>query len=436
MSLTTSSPANSASSWPRLVLASAASVALGACSQPPNEIADPAPDMPYPEEILCPDEIIPDSDAAPAKNIILIIGDGMGPLQVEAGRIANGGPLAWDALDGPIYFNTDSLTTDRSDDPDSAPTDSAAAATAMATGVRVLNGSLSTAEDGRHLDTVLETARAQGKAVGLVTTSYLYDASPMAFAVHVEARGMYSAVVDQLLTVRPEVVMGGALSFFSDNDGAYAAMAEAAGYHLVYDASELAAWDPAAHPALLGLFQSSYDSLAPNLYQWGTTPVAARDQTSTDPLLADMVGRALDRLGRDSEGFFLFVENETIDSLGHISIVERDLARTGMPEEVVALSNAVQVVLDWVVVNSSFDETLVVITADHECGSYVLNGVDLDDGKFLSLQHTRTPVALWAAGPGSKRIDSICRGSDVYHLLTGQLPADRPKLAIANSSRR
>lgn len=408
-----------------------------ACQGPPGDVApdDPPDDefeVPsFPAEILCPDPLEPLPDRALPKNIIVLLGDGMGPMQIEAGRIHHGGPLAWDDLPGPVYLNTDSLTTDRDTEPDPTPTDSAASATAIATGTRVVNGAVSLDESGQPLTTVLEMAQAEGKAVGVVTTSYLHDASPMAFATHVASRDLYPSIAQQLLTVsRPDVVMGGALDLFTANDGEYTTMARDAGYHIVHDESELAAWDPATEPMLLGLFESSHDSLADALYRWATTPVAARDETSTDPLLADMAARALDRLSRDEDGFFLFIENEQIDTLGHISILERDLALTGMPAEVAALAATTDVVLDWVAENSSFDDTLVVITADHECGFYELTDDELTNAYFFSITHTRQPVALWAKGPGAENLDSLCRVSDVHHLLTGQLPAGGRAIAL------
>ncbi|MEM9494036.1 MAG: alkaline phosphatase, partial [Myxococcota bacterium] len=244
-------------------------------------------------------------------------------------------------------------------------------------------------------------------------------------------------IVDQLLAAAPDVVLGGALDLFAfpdkggDSPGAQnRAAAAAAGYHIVNDAAELAAWDPALEPQLLGLFQSSYESINPDLWQFGTTPITTRDASSSDPRLRDMVSRALDRLGSHPDGFFLLIENEHIDTFGHLSLFEPDLVRQAAPAEVVELSAAVQRVLDWVAESSSFDDTLIVVTADNECGNYSLMGSDLDQAIYGSIAHTRTPVPVWAAGPGSERLDGLCRGADIFSLLTGQLPDQRRGLAI------
>lgn len=380
--------------------------------EPPLVINDPEP----PEAVLCLDEPGEARPVALAKNIILLMGDGMGPYQVRAGRINNGGVLAWDRFNGPVFLNTDSLTTDGSSNPDLFATDSAASATAMATGTRVINRRLSITASGEELETVLEKAQARGKATGLVTTSTLYDASPMAFATHVYNRGAYSTIVQQLLQhASPDVLLGGAGTLFNNY---YINMAHNAGYHIVRDAEELTDWNPASHAKVLGIFDSGMSS-------WPTTPVALRDGSSPDPTLPAMVDRALDRLSQDPDGFFLFVENENIDSIGHLASNDPDFAHDAMPHEVAELSASVQVAIDWVEANSSFDETLIVLAADHECGEYFLADDTLDSGDYSSSTHSRRPIALWALGPGSDDIESLCRISDVHALLTGTEPNSR-----------
>jgi alkaline phosphatase len=385
------------------------------------------PDASYPGSIQCSSELTPSGSPTLPKNIIIIMGDGMGPVQIEAAGIMNQHtPLRFEGISEPVYFNTDSITTDRATDPSLDPTDSAAAATAMATGVRTLNGALGLDPDGQSHQTVAELARAEGKSIGLVTTSFIYDASPMAWVVHHSDRDDYSAILDQLLTFQPEVILGGGRPIFEEGGGARLTQAENAGYHILSDQTELAAWDTSANPKALGLFQGTAVSLSPSLYEWFMTPVSYRKPESTDPPLDAMVSRALDALSSDQDGFFLFVENEHIDTLGHVALVEREIAPTGVPAEVLEVDKAVAVALDWIATNSSFDETLLVVTADHETGGYTLYGEDLSEAWFWGTpEHTRQPVAIYAAGPGSANMSSICRISDLHHLLTGQLPASR-----------
>jgi len=401
-------------------------LALAACGDSGGDAVDaapPSPDAAYPAEVVCDGEATPSGPVTLPKNIIFIMGDGMGPVHLHAGRVQNGGPLHLDALGEPVYFNTDSITTDQADVPDDAPTDSAAAATAFATGVRTLNDAVGQGPDGAPLETIADLAAAAGKAIGLVTTSYVYDGSPAAFYAHTDNRDDSPKVIGDLLAdAQPDLVFGGGRPIFEENDDAYLDMATAAGYHVLRDETELMAWDPAANPKVLGLFHGTAVSAAPSLWQWFTTPVLLREEASTDPRLPVMTQRALDRLDDDEDGFFLFVENEHIDTMSHIALIKRDVVYPGLPMEVVELDAAVKVAMDWIEASSSFDETLLVVTADHECGGYTLFEDDLTDPWFwASPFHTRHPVAVYARGPGAERLSSICRGADLFHLLTGQL---------------
>ena len=381
------------------------------------------PDTGFPALIECGDDLTASGEVTLPSNIIFMMGDGMGPAQVRAGQISAGRQMRFESLPGPIRFNTDSITTDESADPTLAPTDSAAAATAFASGTRTKNGRVGLDALLQPVESVAEIARDAGKAIGLVTTSFAYDASPMAFAVHVEDRDNHGLILTELFTTaRPDLLLGGGLMLREDAGSIYLDMATAAGYTVLRDKDELAAWNPTTDPMVLGIFDAP-ESTVPSLYQWGTTPRIFRDDTTTDPDLAAMTARALDRMVADPEGFFLFVENEHIDTLGHIAVVERELAPAAMPLEVVAFDDAVGVVLDWIEANSSYEETLLIVTADHETGSYQLYGPDLNDALFWSPNHSRTPPGLWARGPGAENLAAICRISDVHLLLTGQLPA-------------
>jgi alkaline phosphatase len=405
---------------PALGLALAACGSDGAAA----DAAPPLPDAHYPSTIECAGDVAPDGDPVLPKNIIVIMGDGMGPVQVQAGGIINGGPLALEGVSDAVYVNTDSLTTDAADVPDDEPTDSAAAATAMATGVRTANDVVGLDPDGAELETIADLAKAAGKSVGIVTNSFLYDASPAAFYAHTDNRDDHDAILTALVTdAQPDVILGGGRELFEALGGTYLNLAVDAGYFVIHDDAELAAWDPTANPMALGLFQGSAVSEAPSLWEWFTTPVALRDDTSTDPRLPAMAQRALDALDDNDAGFFLFVENEHIDTLGHIALIKRELAAEGMPLEVVEVDATVEVALAWIEQSSSFDETLLIVTADHETGGYGFYMDDLGDPSWwASPFHSRQPVAVYARGPGAENLASLCRGADVFRLMTGRLP--------------
>lgn len=398
-------------------------VLLAACQSPPAEL-DVAAGFPVSRDCEGDTQIT----GAPnlPKNVVFLMADGMGPMQLLAAEIHNGRSLAITSqLAGPVYLNTDSVTTDRTEDADTAPTDSAAAATALASGVRTLNGKVGVDADLNPIEILGEIARAEGKAVGIVTTTFVYDASPAGFIAHSETRSDSATIVTSAIEgVAPEVWFGAGQGVFDDSDdGALAAAAEAAGYTILRTAEELDAWNPASTPLVIGIFEEA-DPPVPGVYNWGLTPVVLRTADTPDPRLTTLTARALDGIAGDPDGFLLFVETEHTDSMGHIALSSMEISVEGIPLEIIELDDTLQVVLDWVAANSSFDETLVVVGADHETGGYTFDGGDPATAMFpASPLHTRTPVPFYAIGPGSENLASMCRISDPFLLFTGRLTA-------------
>ncbi len=359
-----------------------------------------------------------------ARNIIVFMGDGMGAEQLATGRFAAGGRLRLDALAGPVLANTDSLSTIRSDDENPPPTDSAASATVIATGELVENYVVSQTPDGQPLETVLEACKRAGKATGIVTTSMFFDASPAAFAAHEPRRGNYAEIVhDMLGETQPDVIFGGGGWLFDAPQEGLHEVADQAGYVVLRDATELGAWNPMTQPRVLGVFQTDFVA-TPVGEGFLFTPALERSASAPDPTQATMTARALERLSEDPDGFFLFSEDETFDVMGHRGTADLEWANRAYPLQALAFDAAVAVAIDWVLAHSSFDETLIVVLADHETGGYHFDhAVGPSSGAFsMSGVHTRIPIEVYALGPGSDSIDLIQRHADTYRLLTGTLP--------------
>ncbi|HKP63044.1 MAG TPA: alkaline phosphatase [Polyangiales bacterium] len=372
---------------------------------------------------------MPSEEPRLAHNIIVFMGDGMGPRQLATGRFTRG-RLRLDALAGPALANTDSLSTLRL--PDAPATDSAAAATVIATGMRVENDVLSLGPDGEPLESVLELCQRAGKSTGLVTTSYFFDASPSAFAVHQPSRSLYREIATEMLGVtRPDVVMGAGSWLLDDATTGIAQLATDSGYQVIRDLPALWAWNPAAGGRLLGLFETDFLPLTAASELFTMTPELERGPSAPDPTLATMTRRALERLGQDEDGFFLFAEDEIFDQISHRGPAEVAWANRALPQQVAALDAAVRVALDWVLDHSSFDETLIVVLADHETGGYQFDDAIgpisgdytafTDDGVLRVGYHTRTPIEVYALGPGSEAVRHITQHADTYRLLTGRL---------------
>jgi len=301
----------------------------------------------------------------PVKNVILLIGDGMGPYHVElTRRCLEVEELAMEEMDetGPSYVTTYAL--DRDDRTTHLITDSAAAGSALATGYKTYKRAISVDFDGNPLETVLERAEAEGKATGLVTDVYLQDATPSAFVVHAERRGDSILFSEQMADSDVEVLMGAGEGFFLPK-GEYGGQRtdgrnlieewEEKGYTYVDSAIELENADIILDEGdrLLGLFGGLYN-MAYDLDR-------QQDQNIGVPTLTEMTEKAIEVLSQDPDGFFLMVEGGSLDWVAH----NKDVA--GMVRETEAFDEAVQVAWDFAT-GEGAEETLVVVTADHECG--------------------------------------------------------------------
>lgn len=320
--------------------------------------------------------------AEPPRNVILCIGDGMGPEHVRAaGMYLNGesGTLSFEA------FAAQGLIATRS--ADNPITDSAAAATAMATGRKVNNGVIGVAlpGDGEPLTTILERAQRSGKRVGLVTTTEMTHATPAAFAAHTPSRRQRSAIAaDYLLRSKPDVLLGGS------GAGLKAGAARAAGYMVVDDRA--------------GMLKARRDACSPlcGLFGTGNMPYEYDDFTGsasvyqTLPHLNEMAMTAIDLLDDDPDGFFLMVEGGRIDQAAHKHLLEQNIYET------IEFSRTVADIGEWA---RGRGDTLVIVTADHETGGMSIVD-DKGAGEFPVVTwstggHTGVDVGVYATGHGA-----------------------------------
>jgi len=410
-----------------LTLAVGASLALG-LSSCATGVDAPAQDVPPPDR---------------AKNVIVLQGDGMGIAHRELIRLATVGQdaeLNMDRLEVAGWVHTDPA------DPMETVTDSAAAATAFATGVRTYNGAVGVDAAGNPVPTLLEHARDLGKSTGLVTTSQVTDATPASFASHVLDRDDQSEIARQYLEeTRPDVVLGGGEDrwlppgqpgVWPDNPwtdpteqsagtaGDLVARAQELGYEHVSDRAGLAA---ANSPKLLGLFANE------EMFEHRNEGEGAIYAPSVP--LRDMTAKALDTLSRDDDGFFLLVEEEGIDEMAHHNNAHLTIAAGA------ALDATVGVVLDFV---KAHPDTLVVVVGDHETGGLAIENVSdedesgegdsREDGPFTvagtelqftvdwtTTDHTGAATPLTATGPGSAALEGVQDNTGVHDAILAAL---------------
>ncbi len=349
-----------------------------------------------------------------AKNIIIMIPDGMGLSDVTAARIYKNG------LDGaPLYFETlENIGYQRTYSADSTVTDSSAAASAMACGEKFTNIEVCMHSDGRPYNpSILELAKEKGMATGLVATSTITHATPASFGSHILSRRCENEIARQYVQVtEPDVMFGGGyLNFNStqaDACGTYGNFITGAlqkGYSIVYTEHEMDLAVESGTGKLLGLFNDS-----------GMTPEYLRMPATTEPRLPEMTAAALDILEEDRDGFFLMVEGSQIDWGNHANNLVYQIGET------LAFDESAKVVLDWI--NASPERrqhTLLIVAADHDTGGFAINGPYyrlLNAGEYVDAgwthkEHTGVDTIIWSQGPGSKSLGRAVDNTDMYRVM-------------------
>lgn len=286
--------------------------------------------------------------AGVAENVILIIGDGMGFGAIQIARNFLMGPdgrFTFEEFPHVAIVTTHSL--------DNLVTDSAAAATAIATGHKTNNGMISMLPDGTVVPTILEAMQKAGKAVGIVVTNTVYDATPAAFTAHWNTRGGSEQIALQQFEKGIDVLLGGGRDRFlpagvadgKRTDGRnLMAEAEALGYVVVTDRESL---QQAEGDRILGLFNTSYMSYQNDRIYLGTD----------EPTLAEMTEKALSILAGKENGFFLLIEGSRIDHAAHGGDLHGVVAEMADFEQAVALAYEFA---------KADGNTLVIVTADHD----------------------------------------------------------------------
>jgi alkaline phosphatase len=411
-------------------------------------------------------------DSTGVKNIILMISDGCGYNHVAAtsmfqhgmpdGQIYHAFPVQYGvstySLDSPVY------------DPAAAwrhfdyvltkPTDSAASGTAIACGIKTNNGKLGVDSSGRAHETIAERAERLGKATGVVSSVLFNHATPAVFLAHNESRHDYPGIAREMIRDSgAEVIMGCGHPEYNDNgeeveDPDYSSWDDIGGWMEITAGIEGADADGDELPDRWHFidrreqFQGLQTGDTPKRI-FGLAPVAAtlQQQRSGDenalpfevpliasvPTLEEMTGAALNVVDNDPDGFFLMIEGGAVDWAGHANQSGR------MIEEQIGFNEAIGAVIQWIEKNSSWDETLLIITADHETG-YLSGPCSGDDSQRIegdvadvwcpivnngagslpgiewhSEAHTNQLIPLYAKGNGSEGFQRFADQTDPVH---------------------
>jgi alkaline phosphatase len=289
------------------------------------------------------------------KYIFFFLADGTGTTHLEVTRQYNREILGEELIIADKIIKDGVLGLMTTHAADSLSTDSAAAATALASGCKANIGALGVCADGTVPATAMEIAKQRGFKIGLVTNAEVYDASPAAFACHVPSRRDYAAIINRYLDLEPDVLMGGGRSHFLPRSSPGSRRKDAVdviaaftrkGYQQLSEKRDLANLRPGR---VLGLF--SLDEMSFEL---------DRDK-NIEPSIYDMTAAAIRQLHDDNaNGFFVFIENENTDSASHLS----DIA--SVIHDYREFDRAVGLAYEFY--RKYPRETLIIVTSDHETG--------------------------------------------------------------------
>jgi alkaline phosphatase len=324
-------------------------------------------------------------NASRPRNIILMIGDGMGSAQIYAGLTANKGKL-----------NLERCTTigfHKNQSANSYVTDSAAGATAFACGEKTYNGAIGVDASGKPIPTILEIAERNGLATGLLATCSITHATPACFISHQSSRALDEGIALDFLKTDIDVFIGGGRKYFSKRSDGLNLIDSltARGYQIANSIQEVQ--------------QITKGKLAAFL--------ADEQQTKFSEGRGDELVKstevALQLLKGNKKGMFMMIEGSQIDWGGHANDTQY------IVDEMIDFDNAVGKVLDFAAADGN---TLVVITADHETGGFSIIGGDMKtgavEGKFTTGGHTGVMIPVFAFGPGSEKFSGIYQNTDIY----------------------
>jgi len=318
-----------------------------------------------------------------AKNIIFLIGDGMGLHQMFAAHTVNGGSLA---IEGVTYVGLQ-----RNKSANNYITDSAASGTALACGEKTNNGMIGQDTLGNALESILKVAEKNGMATGLVATSSITHATPASFIASEPNRNNYEAIAADFLDTDIDVFIGGGLDNFNKRADSVdlTEKLRANGYEVATDLQQVL-----AHKAgKLAGFTAPFHN--PSIID------------GRGDMLPLSTSKAISLLDQDEDGFFMMVEGSQIDWGGHANNQEYVVTET------LDFDKAVKVALDFA---KKDGETLVVITADHETGGMIILNGDPEAGTvetiFTTGGHTGIMIPVYAYGPGAELFTGIYENTD------------------------
>ena len=327
------------------------------------------------------------SEIKKPKNIILLIGDGMGLSQVSTAIYYKNGK--------PNFERFHTIGLSKTSSASDLVTDSAAGATVFSTGEKTYNGAIAVDMDTIPLPTIVEQLSKRGLATGIVATSSIQHATPASFYAHVKNRRLYEEITTFAPNSGVNFFAGGGLKFFNKRKDGKDLLAEmkAKGYEVITDQLPKA---PSENNELILLAEEGMPKMS----------------EGRGDFLPNATQLALEKLSKNEKGFFLMVEGSQIDWGGHNNDAEY------LIEELLDFDKTLGVALDFAKQNG---DTLIIVTADHETGGFTLASEGSDYNKikpsFSTTGHSATMVPVFAEGPGASLFNGIYESNEIYHKM-------------------
>ncbi len=334
------------------------------------------------------------------KNVILMIGDGMGLSQLSSAYYF---PDEKDADREPSFSRFKYIGLALTSSGREVVTQSPAAATAMATGYKTYNNAVGVDLDTVVRENIVEILSKKGYMTGVIATSYVTDATPAGFYAHQPERYMQKEIAMDLLKSDIDFFAGGGSKYFRDSTGVFPF--EEHGIEVNYRRlKKIRKPEPGSrYGFLLG-------------FEW-----MPKMQEGRKDFLPKSTSIAVDFLSTGDAGYFLMVEGSQIDNAGHGKDVDY------MKAEINDFERTINDVMDYAEKNG---ETLVIVTADHETGGFTLGAQGENDGygdysiiepRFASTNHSAALVPVFAFGPGAENFIGVYENTEIFHKLVSLL---------------
>lgn len=351
---------------------------LAAHSQNSSSIQTYTFDKPYPvKHITAP-------KGKKVKNVILMIGDGMSLMHIQAAWTCNRGKL-W--LENAQYTGLSKTPASNR-----LITDSGSGGTSLATGYKTLYHAVGVDTLGRPLKSLCALAHEKGRSSGIAVTCRLWDATPCDFCCHNINRDNEQELVADYLTSGIDFAFGGGAKYFlhrKDGRNIFDEL-QKEGYHISRTFEDLEQWKKGR------VFCVPYDV---------DTPVP----DERGDLLARASLKGISLLNQNPKGFFMMIEGSQLDDYGHFNQLDM------LMKETLDFDQTIGKVMQWAAKDG---QTLVVVTADHETGGLTVLGGDLKtgtvQGNFSTKDHSGTMVPVYAFGPGSENFSGFMDNTDIF----------------------